>query len=168
MKNNPSIGAVGGKVYRYDMERRRPTNIFDSTGIIRKWYGRWQDRGQGFEDKGQFDVSEEVLAICGAVMFCRCSALMENGHVFAFDPDFFLYKEDIELSLRLRKKGWSLKYFPDLIAYHGRGWNTDRHSMPFVLRRTAAESELLLYKKHPSPYMLWAILKYILVRLLRV
>ncbi len=168
MMSNPSVGAAGGKIFKYDMEKKGHTNIIDSTGIVRKWYGRWQDRGQGVEDRGQFDVSGEVSAICGAVMFCRCSALIENGVISAFDPDFFLYKEDIELCLRLRKKGWTLKYFPDLIAYHGRGWNTDRNSIPFVLRRTAAESELLLYKKHPSPYMLWAILKYILVRILRV
>jgi GT2 family glycosyltransferase len=168
MVENSGVGVVGGKTLWFDIKHETPTRILDSTGIFRKWYGRWYDRGQGQDDQGQFDRPEEVPALCGAVMFCRCSALTEGDPVNAFDPDFFLYKEDIELSLRLRKEGWSLRYLPDLIAYHGRGWARERKSISLVMRRTAAESELLLYKKHPSPYMLWAILKYLVVRIMRV
>lgn len=167
MLANPQVGIVSGKLMWFDLERAIPTTIFDSTGVFRKWYGRWYDRGQGQEDHGQFDDPAEVPAICGAVMFCRCCSLLEHDSDTIFDPDFFLYKEDIELSLRLRKKGWQLIYLPHLITYHGRGWRKERSKIPFSLRRVAAESEVLLYKKHPSPYMVWAILKYLLVRFMR-
>jgi len=168
MRENPEIGAVGGKILWFDIDHKKPTNIFDSTGIFRTWYGRWYDRGQGKNDRGQFDKPEDVPALCGAVMFCRCSALTGSDSKNAFDPDFFLYKEDIELCIRLTKKGWSIRYLPDLIAYHCRGWEKVRRAVPWHVRRTAAESELLLYKKHPSPYMLWAILKYFLVLILHI
>jgi GT2 family glycosyltransferase len=85
-----------------------------------------------------------------------------------FDPDFFLYKEDIELSLRMRKAGWQLLYDPRLLAYHGRGWNKKRGEMAVKLRCMAAANEILLYKKHPSPYMLWAWMKYLLVRFIHL
>lgn len=168
MLAHPTAGIIGGKILWFDLEQASMTTAIDSTGIFRKWYGRWYDRGQGQEDLGQYNHPEEVPAVCGAVMFCRCSALTEGGAQHVFDPDFFLYKEDIELSLRLRKNGWQLFYLPSLRAYHGRGWSKDRNKIPLTLRRLAAESEILLYKKHPSPYMVWAILKYFLVRFMLV
>ena len=38
-----------------------------------------------------------------------------------FDEDFFMYKEDVDLSWRLRLYGWKIMYGPKLIAYHERG-----------------------------------------------
>jgi N-acetylglucosaminyl-diphospho-decaprenol L-rhamnosyltransferase len=168
MLAHPTTAIIGGKILWFDQEQAGMTTRIDSTGIFRKWYGRWYDRGQGQEDHGQFDQPEEIPAVCGAVMFCRCRALTEGVAQNVFDPEFFLYKEDIELSLRIRKRGWQLMYLPSLRAYHGRGWGKDRKQIPFALRRLAARSELLLYKKHPSPYMVWAILKYILVRFIHI
>lgn len=162
-RKNPQSGMVSGKLSGYDTEKDAPTGRLDSTGIFRKWYGRWFDRGQGELDRGQYDVPAFVPALCGALLFCRMSALQTlPGQVF--DPDFFLYKEDIELSLRLRKAGWQLLYHPELTACHCRGWSKQREAMPLELRRMAAVNEILLYKKHPSLYLLWAGLKYLLVR----
>ena len=86
---------------------------------------------------------------------------LERGVVF--DPDFFLYKEDIELCLRIRKTVWKIVYVPGILVYHCRGWGK-RREMPYEQRLLAARSELLLYVKHPSGYMIWAVAKYVLVR----
>jgi GT2 family glycosyltransferase len=158
----PEVGIVSGKLLGYDFEKKTPTQRIDSTGIFRKWYGRWYDRGQGQLDCGMYGAVENVPALCGALLCCRYSALKMLPYVF--DPDFFLYKEDIELCLRLRKRGWQLLYHPELIAFHCRGWNSKRSNVPFAIKKMAALNEILLYKKHPSPYMLWALLKYLLVR----
>lgn len=162
-QKNPRSGIISGKLCGYDAEKGVATGRLDSTGVFRKWYGRWYDRGQGEVDKGQYDKGAVVPALCGALLFCRVSALLDLGETI-FDPDIFLYKEDIELSLRMRKKGWQLSYHPELMAYHCRGWKNQRGNMPLKIRKMAAESEILLYKKHPSPYRLWAWLKYLLVR----
>jgi GT2 family glycosyltransferase len=98
-------------------------------------------------------------------MACRLEALPAVATGQVFDEDFFLYKEDIELSLRLRKNGWKLLYEPKVRAFHCRGWGGRRREVPLALRLAAARSEVLLYRKHPSPYMLWAVGKYLLVRL---
>lgn len=37
------------------------------------------------------------------------------------DEDFFMYKEDIDLSWRLRLRGWKCFYDPAALAHHGRG-----------------------------------------------
>lgn len=160
-------GVVGAKLLGYDLDKNEPTGRIDSTGIFRKWYGRWYDRGKGGFDQDQYNVKRKVPAICGAFMCCRASAL-QTLEKEVFDEDFFLYKEDIELSLRLRKSGWILYYHPSVVAYHCRGWSTRRRKVDVQLRLMSAANEVLLYKKHPSPYILWAVAKYILVRVCKV
>lgn len=166
-KNNPQAGVVSGRLLGYDIEENKANGRIDSTGVYRKIYGRWVDRGHGEIDKGQYNAPEEMSALCGALLFCRNDAL-HSLNAPVFDPDFFLYKEDIELCIRLRKKGWKLLYHPDLIAYHCRGWQGERGSMSYFLRKTAIQSEMLLYRKHPSPYIAWVVFKYFLVTVLRI
>ena len=158
---------LSGKLLGYDLVQGKPNGRIDSTGITRKWYGRWYDRGQGEPDRKQYEKPETMPALCGALLFCRNKALQTLGKE-VFDPDFFLYKEDIELSIRMRKAGWKLLYHPTLTAFHCRGWQNDRSEVSHGLRDIAAKSELLLYKKHPSPYMAWALLKYLLVKVFRL
>ena len=168
LNTNRQIGIVTGKLLGYDPLLDKPTGRLDSTGIFRRWYGRWFDRGQGKRENGSYEVPTHIPAVCGALMCCRTEALMSLGGRKIFDEDFFLYKEDIELSLRMRKRGWQLVYDPSLVAYHCRGWQKNRRRIPYYLRLMAAENEILLYKKHPSPYIAWAIFKYFLVKYLRI
>jgi GT2 family glycosyltransferase len=167
MNENPGAAMVSGKLLGYDLESMKPTGKIDSTGIFKRWYGRWYDRGQGQKDRGQYDLIAAPPALCGALLCCRLSALAQfNGDVF--DPEFFLYKEDIELSLRLRAAGWALVYDPRLTVYHCRGWAKKRLKMSYRLRLMAAENEVLLYRKHPGPAMVWALLKLISVKFFRL
>ena len=166
---NRDAGCVGGRLLGFDIDRYQATGTLDSTGVYRKWYGRWFDRGQGEPDDGRYDRLENIPAACGAFLFCRRKMLdqVALAEGVLFDPDFFLYKEDIELCLRIRALDWRIVYLPDIAVYHCRGWQ-NRQQIPYRQRLAAAASELILYKKHPSPYVLWALLKYGLVRWLRV
>ncbi len=170
LKNNPKVGCVSGRLLGFDTATGQPSGKIDSTGVFRKWYGCWYDRDQGKTDIGQHGIQEDVPAGCGAFLFCRKTMLdqvaLQQGVIF--DPDFFLYKEDIELCLRIRKAGWRIVYLPEVIAFHCRGWQQKRSIIPHQQRLTAARSELVLYRKHPSPYMIWALGKYLLVRWFRV
>jgi len=162
LREYSDAAVVSGKLLSFDISKQQETGKIDSTGIYRKWYGRWYDRGTGEDNGGQYNVINQVPAICGALMVCKMEALSTyNDEIF--DSDFFLYKEDIELCLRLRRDGWKLIYDPRLVAYHCRGWHKKRNKIPFALRLISAKNEVMLYKKHPSPYILWAYLKYFLV-----
>jgi N-acetylglucosaminyl-diphospho-decaprenol L-rhamnosyltransferase len=167
LRSHSRVGVLSGKLLGFELDSGRPSGKIDSTGIFRRWFGRWYDRGAGEKDLGQYEQASDVPAICGALMICRASCLLELGDTI-FDEDFFLYKEDIELSLRIRKLGWRLYYMPSVTAYHCRGWAESRGDMAYRLRLMSAKNELRLYLKHPSPYMLWAIAKYLLVRLFRL
>ncbi len=170
LAENEQVGCVGARLLGFDAAIGQPTGLIDSTGVFCSWYGRWHDRDQGQPDCGQHSQREEVPAVCGAFLLARRTVLEQTAlpGSAVFDPDFFLYKEDIELCLRLRRAGWKIVYLPEAQAQHCRGWQQNRKAMPARLRLTAARNEVLLYKKHPSPYILWALAKYAAVRWLRI
>lgn len=122
MEENPKIGVIGGKWLKYDFDSDEKKNVFDSTGLYCYKNRRVIDRGQGYEDKGQYNKEEVVFGISGASPIYRKEALLDvaiNGEIF--DTDFFMYKEDIDVSWRLDLRGWICYYLPEAIAYHGRG-----------------------------------------------
>ncbi|MBT8334215.1 MAG: glycosyltransferase family 2 protein [Deltaproteobacteria bacterium] len=163
LKQRPEAAAVTGVLRGYDLEHNKKTGRLDSTGIFRKWYGRWYDRGQG-ESEGHAYLSEEFIpAICGALMFFRVEAITPELPEL-FDQVFFMYKEDIDLSIRLRKNGWKLLYTPEAGAFHCRGWQKKRGEIDRKTRLLAARNEIRLYLKHPSLYLIWAATKYLFVR----
>jgi len=169
LERNEDVGCIGARLLGFDPRSRRPTGRLDSTGVFRKRDCRWYDRGRGEPDDSRYMVREDIPVACGAFLFCRRTMFdavaLADGAVF--DPDFFLYKEDIDLCLRIWKKGWRITYLPGLRVHHCRGWQ-GRRRMPYSQRLAAASSEVLLCRKHRSPCLAWAILKYILVRWLRL
>ena len=161
------IAIISGRLKGFDVTNGTPTGLLDSTGVFRTWYGRWYDRGQGREDRDNFRQRQQVPALCGAFMLCRAEAL-EAERPEVFDESFFMYKEDIDLCLRLRKKGWTLQYDPAIELFHGRGWSKSRSEIAHRTRCLSSRNEILLNLKHRSPYLLWSLFKYMLVRLLNV
>jgi len=168
--HNQAYAALTGKILGYDIQQDRPTGKYDTTGVFRKWYGRWYDRGQGMDCNPELYLNQEdIPAICGAVFFCRKKALdavLIRGNE-AFDNNFYMYKEDIDLSIRLRKNGGKLAYLPHLSAYHCRGWNPDRSKMPRNFRLASARNELRIHLRSFSlAGSIYSSLKYASVRFL--
>lgn len=121
-KEDPKIAAITGKTCKYDFDRHKPTNIIDTVGIFAYKNRRFIDDGQGLIDEGQFDEEYEVFGVSGASPLYRGDAL-KDVEIFGeyLDEDFFMYKEDVDLSWRFLLYGWKNLYYPKAIAYHGRG-----------------------------------------------
>jgi len=172
MQQNSAVGALTGVTLGYDMEKELPTGRYDTTGVFSTWYGRWYDRAQGqLMDNQLFRQTEFLPAICGAVFFCRKSALesvfLQGMDIL--DRSFYMYKEDVDLSVRLRKKGWKLLFSPGLIAYHCRGWNSKRSLMPRLFRKLSAKNEVRVNFRASNPFgMLYSSLKFAAVKLFDV
>jgi GT2 family glycosyltransferase len=80
----------------------------------------------------------------GACMFLRRDAL---GNREIFDERFFLYFEDVDLCLRLKKEGWKVVYYPEAVMIHSHL----RHSAKGVFSRAKWEhlkSLIKFYFKH--------------------
>ncbi|MEK7451861.1 MAG: hypothetical protein AAB664_00830, partial [Patescibacteria group bacterium] len=105
------------------------------------------DRGSGEMDKGQYDVSENVFGITGALVLYRASTLQHIRFKDEFfDHDFFAYKEDVDLAWRLRQAGVGAWYQSTAIAYHYRGmYGQEKMGWIDRLRHRKSKSRLRSY-----------------------
>ncbi len=163
---NEKVGAVSVPLVRFDWANRKPMGVYDSLGITMRWYGRWIDRGGGDPLESE-DVSgiADIEAACGAFMLLRRAAIEDcslNG-VVGFDPSFVMYKEDIELSLRLRRRGWNIVRIGDHNAYHCRGWQPARKRAPGWARELSARNDVALAYRYRWSVLPFAIAKWIWV-----
>lgn len=111
-----NIGSVSGKILRSDGK------TFDSTGLFLSAWRTAKERGYGLTDSGQFEQSNFIFGVNGAVAFYRKETLEEvkdkNGY---FDSRFSMFYEDLDLSWRAKQRGWLAYYIPTAVAYHVRG-----------------------------------------------
>ena len=119
--DHPAAGAASGKILRYETGLRRTTDLIDTAGLLMSRNRRALMRGEGERDNGQFDRLEEVFGNDGVGLVVRRSALesIRIGREY-LDESFFMYKEDWDLSWRLRLAGWECWYVPTAVAHHGR------------------------------------------------
>jgi GT2 family glycosyltransferase len=95
----------------------RDKSIIDSGGIVFRDY-KSSDRGQGQKDDALFSKEEEVFGACGGAVVFRKEFFEKVGY---FDEDFFIYHEDVDLSLRAQLKGEKCLFLPAAKVYHYRG-----------------------------------------------
>ncbi len=86
----------------------------------------------------------EVPMLAGSVMLLRRQAVLDAGGLF--DPDYFMFFEDADLSLRLRKAGYSLAMVPAASAEH-----EYRHKA-FKISMMATSQHLYFSKQYPAFY----------------
>ena len=87
-----------------------------------------------------------IEIISGAYMMLRHSTIKETG---ALDEDFFMYGEDIDLSYRILKQGYT-NYFLPVKILHYKGESTNKSSYRYV--HTFYRAMQLFFKKHYSHY----------------
>ncbi len=168
---NANVGILTGKLYWFRLANDEKTNIIDSAGIFQRWYGRWYNRGMGLDDSGEWDTGaegQEVPAACGALMFCRKNALehaaLRPGEYF--DSSFYMYKDDIDISLRVREAGFRIVYYSELVAWHCRGWQRkNRRAVAKKYRLSAAKNEIKINRRLSFIKYGFSISKYLMVRL---
>lgn len=170
-ENGNSLGCLSSPLLGYDMAADRPTGLYDSLGIYRRPSGRWYDLGQG---KPIGSISTPSLyhpkAICGALMLLKGESVRQllsvDGEVF--DESLFMYKDDIDLSARLRRNGWKIMMASALQAYHCRGWAKSRKTASAWGRLLSARNEIKVALKQRSPYLPVYLLKYCYVRFIEL
>lgn len=126
-EKDKQIAGITGKVYKYDFKEKKPTKVIDTVGLYIDKSLRVVDGAQGETDVGQFDEEKEVFGISGACPMYKLEALeavkipqpIANDEYF--DEDFFMYKEDVDLSWRLQMANYKCLYYPKALAFHGRG-----------------------------------------------
>lgn len=87
-------------------------------------------RGRGESASASYLRSEDVLLFSGAAVLFRRSALVRTG---GFDPAYFAYGEDADLSLRAARLGLSCRYVAEAIVHHKVGGSFGRLALRKVL-----------------------------------
>ncbi|MDQ6741436.1 MAG: glycosyltransferase family 2 protein, partial [Candidatus Dormibacteraeota bacterium] len=125
----PDAGAVGPRLERpdgkLDLAARRgfPTPsaaFYRFSGLSRLFArsARFNRYNMGHLPETE---SHEIDAGTAACLLVRRAAVDRVGF---FDPDYFMYGEDIDLCYRLKTGGWKVFYLPDARAVHVKGAST--------------------------------------------
>jgi GT2 family glycosyltransferase len=158
MDANPRAAIGGGRLIGTDgslqpSARMFPTVLNDL--IVLSGFAARFPRSSFF---GRFDRTwanehepAEVDWVPGAYSIIRAEALADVGR---FDPRFFLYYEEVDLCRRMKEKGYSVWYWPDVAVVHI-GGESSRQVPSLEISRTGAQltlwrmrSMLLYYRKH--------------------
>ncbi len=131
MRNQPMTGAIGVRMvdghnqFLKESKRGFPsplvsfwkltgiTGLFPRSKIFAQYY-------LGHLDEHQ---THKVDILSGAFMFIRKKALDITG---GFDEQFFMYAEDIDLSHRIVKAGFTNYYYPAITITHFKGESTKK------------------------------------------
>jgi GT2 family glycosyltransferase len=107
---HPSIAATMGKIYFAGWMPH-----IEQAGAYFNNLGNYWGRGFTEADTGQFEREEEVAGLTACAMLLRRDAL--NGEPL-FDPAIFMYGEELDLTLRLRARGYRIMYTPNAVVLH--------------------------------------------------
>ncbi len=125
IESDSRIGAVAPKILKWDFENNKKTDQIDSLGLRVSKEHRFYDAHQGEKDNSLLRSTSEVFGFTGAAVLLNLEILQdiafENGiNKEYFDELMFMYKEDCDLSYRLRLAGWKIILAPKAVAYHDR------------------------------------------------
>lgn len=154
MNTHESAGSVGVMMLhsngRFAPESRRsiPTpfvafckmsglsRLFPKSRLLAKYHMSYLDNS----------METEIEVVSGAFMFVRHEILNRIG---GFDEDFFMYGEDIDLSYRLLKEGYSNWYIP-VPMLHYKGESTVKTSYRYV--SVFYDAMIVFFNKHFKHY----------------
>ncbi len=154
MDTHKDAGAIGPRIidgkgqYAPDGKKSFPSlsvAIFKTTGINKifkksPYFNKYYAVHIGENETAEVDV------LSGCCMMVRKELLGNIGG--AFDEDYFMYCEDVDLSYRIQKSGSKNIYFPEATIIHYKGESTRKATLSYV--RIFNEALSLFVKKHYS------------------
>lgn len=160
--------AVAGAVYRWtapvDQEEVLTDETFVDTLALRyNCLAHVVDIGAG-APKGEMsdflDAAKVVWGVSGAVsMFRRVHVEAASPERLMFYPGFFMYKEDVDLAIRLFRKGYTTWFDPSIVSFHRRSIKApsgikarieDERKRPAHLRQAMYRNQWWIYANHFS------------------
>jgi N-acetylglucosaminyl-diphospho-decaprenol L-rhamnosyltransferase len=129
VQTNPQIGAVGTRLENADGSFQASYTNFPTlwreflilSGIGRKVFGPWYPSHGPKED-----AIRKVDYVEGAGVLIRREAYQQVG---GFNPEFFMYSEEVFLCYALAKNGWQVWYQPRArVLHHGGASSKNRQT----------------------------------------
>ncbi|MFQ5735695.1 MAG: glycosyltransferase family 2 protein [Thermodesulfobacteriota bacterium] len=130
MDGHSNVGLAGPMVLNPDGTRQ------DSVSA------RYPGHRHGCADLGR--LPGEIACVLGACQIVSAELLKSIG---GFDEDFFLYGEDQDLCLRIRRRGFEIGFIGAAVIMH-RGGHSEKDTLPAEVVRKKLRAEYLFYGKH--------------------
>ena len=124
MNKYEKAGVVSPKIYfekgyEFHKERYKPSDkgkvIWCAGGEIDWANVMGKNMGVNEVDEGFYDKDKIIDFASGTCMFLRRDAIMQSG---LFDEKYFMYLEDADLCIRLKKTGWESRYVHKAFLWH--------------------------------------------------
>lgn len=152
LREDKSIGALGPAILDFDSDR------IQSVGATILWkQGRpvLRHRGCNYDEISLAPV--DVDYVSGSAIILRPKAIVKSG---TFPAHFFMYGEDSDLCLRVRRSGYRVVCDPRAVVEHKEGATVSRN--PGLKGRYMTRNRFLLMKRHGSTssfvsFALWLI-----------
>ena len=163
-----NIAAVAGPVYRWSRPVQEKEVLEDQTPVdtlahVYTSLAEVADLGAGQparDWKSWVQTPQRVFGVSAAVATYRRSAVLASSiDGTLFDPFFFMYKEDVDLSIRLARKGFTAWFEPKALSFHRRTFQggkgliqrlRDEAKRPAHLRIAMYRNQWALYVYHFS------------------
>lgn len=151
-REEPDVGVVGARLLYPDGKDQPSAHAFLSLrNLFEETFLLWRLGGNntpgalgvpGFRPDRRMDVDW----VRGAFFVVRGEARRQAG---AFDPDFFMYGEEMEWCFRIREKGWRVVYLPRIRVMHVEGASSRPVAGPMFVENL--KGRLRFLRKHRSP-----------------
>ena len=151
-RDEPDVGVIGARLLYPDGKDQASAhaflslrNLFEETFLLRRLGG---DNPAGALGVPGFrpDRRMDVDWVRGAFFVVRGEARRQAG---AFDPDFFMYGEEMEWCFRIRRAGWRVVYLPQIRVMHVEGASSRPVAGPMFVENL--KGRLRFLRKHHRP-----------------
>jgi len=127
MNTAPTCGMVAPKIYYFD----QPDKIWFAGGVVSMWTGTMRHIGIREMDHGQFDSVREIGYASGCCLLIRSEVIRKIGML---DDSYYMYTEDADWSMRVRKAGYTIIFEPAARIWHKLSVSAGGHLSWFKLR----------------------------------
>ncbi len=142
MANSDDHTVTTPKMYYFSEKNK----IWFAGGKINKFNGRITHIGENEIDKGQYDDAKKIDFATGCCMLIPISVINKIG---LMDESYFMYVEDVDYSLRMKKNNINIVYVPTAKLWHKVGASS------------GSKSKLTVYYGNRGKFMLMRKYKFL-------
>ncbi|MFC1612615.1 glycosyltransferase family 2 protein [Patescibacteria group bacterium] len=160
MEFQPEVGILGPKTLNENLTAQKTirsdpaliTQLILPTKM-KKLFPQWKALKNYYQDNFNYEQGSCVSQLQGSFLLIRREALNKTGF---FDEKFFIWFEEVDLCLRMRKAGYKLLYSPDIkiIHYGGKSFS----QINTLKKQVIFSRSLLYYFWKNKPKWQWSLL----------